>query len=240
MLVASTLLLMGLAAGQALAAGDDDIPGVPVGAGAISGIVDDVTDPHDVYCVKLFEGEAVHFHIDASDGSAMFDNVGVHLIAPGATSIHSYYSELAYFGTHPTTRPDADYTPAKDGVYYLSVGCRGQGMSYTITITGSAEKPPNPAYLRLRTSSTKVSKGHSVTLSAKLVDVASTLIPNYSATLFRSYNGKAWTKMTSLASSTGAYSKKVRVTRKTWFKMRFGGDATWSSCSSRAVTITLR
>ena len=239
--VASTLLLMmGLSAGQALAAGDDDIPGVPVGAGTVSGIVDDVTDPHDVYSVKLFEGEPVHFHIDASSGSAMFDNVGVHVIAPGATSIHSYYSEVAYFGTHPTTRPDADYTPAKDGVYYLSVACRGQGMSYTITITGSAEKPPNPAYLRLRTSATKVKKGRSVTLSAKLVDVRSVLISGYSAKLYRSYNGRSWKKITTLASSTGKYSKRVRITRKTWFKMRFGGNSTWSSCNSRKVTVRPR
>lgn len=238
--VVSTLLLMGLAAGQALAAGDDDIPGVPVGAGTISGIVDDVTDPHDVYSVKLFEGEPVHFHIDASSGSAQFDCVDVDLIAPGATSIHSSHSDVATFGTHPTLSPDADYTPAKDGVYYLSVVCRGQGMSYTITITGSAEKPPNPAYLRLRTSSAKVSKGRSVTLSAKLVDLASALIPNYSVNLFRSNDGHAWTKMTTLSSTTGEYSKKVRITRKTWFRMRFAGDATWSNCSSRVVIVRLR
>lgn len=239
-LVASTLLLMGLAAGQALAAGDDDIPGVPVGAGTISGIVDDVTDPHDVYCVKLFEGEPVHFHIDASHGSAMFDNVDVSLIPPGVTSIHSSYSELATFGTHPTTRPDADYTPAKDGVYYLSVSCRGQGMSYTITITGSAEKPPNPAYLRLRTSATRVRKGSRVTLSAKLVNTDSALIPNYSVSLFRSYDGRAWTKVTTLSSTTGEYSTRARISRKTWFKMKFGGDATWSNCSSRVVIVRLR
>ncbi len=64
-------------------------------------------------------------------------------------------------------------------------------MTYSVTISGSAEMPPNPSYLRLRTSATKVTKGRSVTLSAKLVDAASTLIPNYSVNLFRSNNGRA-------------------------------------------------
>ena len=235
--VASALLLIGLPAGQALAAGDDDIPGIPIGAGTISGMLDETTDPRDVYCIQLFEGEAVHFHL-ATAASGWLDYAAADLIPPGVTSVSAVFSTLVDFRTDDN--PDADYTPAKDGVYYLDIGCSGNGVSYTLTITGSAEKPPNPAYLRLRTSATKVSKGHSVTLSAKLVDWSSVLVPGYTVKLYRSYNGHSWTTVKSLSSTTGNYSTRARITRKTWYKMGFGGDATWSSCSSRAVTIALR
>ena len=125
-------------------------------------------------------------------------------------------------------------------MYYILVVGRGPGANYSFTISGSAEVPPTPSYLRLRTSATRVSKGRSVTLSAKLVNVDSALIAGYSVNLFRSYNGRSWTKVKSLSSTTGKYSTRARIVRKTWFRMRFAGDATWSSCRSRAVAISVR
>lgn len=240
--IASTLVLMGLSAGGALAAGDDNIPGIPVGSGTISGVVDETTDPYDVYSVKLFEGEEVQFALSADRSNSINEWVTVDLVAPEVKSVNDNYTVLAYVTTKLLNyKPDDVYTPAKDGIYHVIVRTtNASGMAYALTIAGSAEKPPNPAYLRLRTSATKVTKGRSVTLSAKLVNVDSTLIANYSVNLFRSYSGRSWTKVTALGSTSGEYSKKVRITRKTWFKMRFGGDAMWSSCSSRAVIISLR
>lgn|GEM_PF-6155897 len=238
----SAFLLIGLSTEPVLAAGDDDIPGVPTGAGVTSGVVDETTDPYDVYCMKLFEDELVHFHLaTSSSGGGLFDYAWAELIPPGVTSIHSSYSELARVTTHPFSfSPDADYTPAKDGVYYLVVGASGNGISYTIAITGSAEKPPNPTYLRLRTSAKKVKKGRSITLSARLVDGGSAPIAGYAVTLYRSFPGKAWRKSASLTSQTGTYAIRLRITRKTKFRMSFSGDSTWSSCKSRVVTVGVR
>lgn len=237
--VASTLLLMGLAAGQALAAGDDNVPGTPVGLGTINGVVDSATDPHDVYCVQLFDGEDVRLTLADATGS----EVSVRLIAPGCKSIDDDYTEVAYLNNvwmNMYHDQDVTYTPAKDGVYYLLVSAWGTGANYSIGIYGSAEKPPMPSNLRLRASATKVGKGRSVTLSAKLVDTNSALIPGYAASLYRSYDGHAWKKLTSLSSTTGDYTTKARITRKTWYRMRFSGDATWSACTSRVVTVSLR
>ena len=235
---ATTLLLMGVSAGQALAAGDDDIPGVPVGAGTLSGVVDATTDVYDVYSVMLFDGEAVTFTLN-------YDVTGkratVALVPPATKTVHTSYSVLGRIGYYGSlVSRTFTYTPAKDAVYHIIVKANYTGAPYQFTISGSAQKPPTQSYLRLRTSATKVKKGRSVRLSAKLVDVSSALIPGYSAKLYRSYNGRSWKKIASLASTTGAYSKKVRVTRKAWFKMRYTGNSTWSSCTSRVVKVAVR
>ena len=234
--VASTLILMGLAAGQALAAGDDDIPGVPIGAGDTSGVLDKATDVRDVYSVKLFEGEEVRFILSNGNCSAT-------LVAPEVKSFNDSYSTLLYLHAWEIGVDyslDRTYLPAKDGVYHIAIRTWGSGQAYTLTILGSAEVPPSPSYLRLRTSAMKVKKGRSITLSAKLVNVDSALIAGYSVNLFRSYNGRSWTKVTSLSSANGDYSTKARITKKTWYKMRFAGDATWSACESRTVKTSLR
>jgi len=241
--VASTLLLMGLSAGQALAAGDDNIPGVPVGAGVIAGVVDRTTDKYDVYAVQLFDAEEVRLTLaktSQSPGGIGGDSAyHVKLVSPTSKSVQDYTSLVTAYSSvyNDVVRT---YTPAKDGIYYIIVDTSFAGINYTVTISGSAEKPPTESYLRLRTSATKVKKGRSVTLSAKLVNVDSALIPGYSVVLMRSYNGRSWTKVTSLTSSTGEYSTKARIAKKTWYKMHFVGDSTWSACASRAVTISLR
>ncbi len=90
--VASTLLLMGLSAGQALAAGDDDIPGIPIGPGTISwGGGRTQPTKYDVYSVKLFDGEDVTFTLNTSVNADGF--VPVHLAPPGLKSVHDYYSD---------------------------------------------------------------------------------------------------------------------------------------------------
>jgi len=166
----------------------------------------------------------------------------VHLAPPGLKSVHDYYSELNHLGEQGSLlRRTFTYTPAEDAIYPIIVrSTAGSGQKYEFTISGSAEMPPSPSYLRLRTSATKVRKGRSVTLSAKLVNADSALIAGYSVNLFRSYNGRSWTKVKSMTSTTGAYSTRARIVRKTWFRMKFAGNATWSSCRSRAVTISVR
>lgn len=235
--VASTLLLMGLSAGQAVAAGDDDIPGVPTGAGVISGVVDEATDEWDVYAVKLFDGEEVRLTTAQLTGRAYYH---VRLLSPDSKSVHGAYTTLTSLSPSRYNPVMKAYTPAKDGVYYIAISANDPGATYSITISGSAEVPPSASYLRLRASATKATKGGSVTLSAKLVNVDSALIAGYSVSLFRSYNGRSWTKVKALSSATGDYSTRERIVRKTWFRMRFAGDATWSGCSSRAVAISVR
>lgn len=202
-------------------------------------MVDYQTDKFDVYSVKLFDGEAVTFTLDSQVTKS---SCVIQLVAPDVKSVQAYYSVLRVLGFEGSLwHRTFTYTPAKDAVYHIIVrATAGSGSTYGFTISGSAEVPPSPAYLRLRTSATKVKKGRSVTLSAKLVNGDSVLIPGYKAKLYRSYNGRSWRLVKSLSSSTGKYTQRARITRKTWFKMRFGGNSTWSSCNSRKVTVRPR
>lgn len=230
-------VLLCLTAAPALAGRDDDIPGVPIGPGTTTGVVDGTTDPQDVYAVKLFDGEEVRFALSCSNPNYY---VKFQLLAPSVKSIHDSYSSLLYFDTFGGTAKERGYTPAKDGVYHIMISTGGKGVPYTLVIKGSAELPPNPAYLRLRTSATKVKKGRSVKLTARLVDTESAVIPGMKVGLFRSYNGRSWTKVKTLSSTSGSYSVRQRITRKTWFRMRYAGNATWSACVSRKIVVHVR
>ena len=212
----------------------DDIFGIPIGVGAAIGIVDEDTDADDVFAVALFAQEQVQ--ITATDPGSGY--VSVRLIAPGATSIQGSYTSLGY--TSSGGLAPLLYTPAKDGVYYLRVSAQGHGVPYTLTLSGSAEKPPYPSALRLRASATKVRAGKSVTLRATLVDLASVPGATQTVTLRSSYNRTTWKTVGSLRSTSGIFSKSVKVKRKTWFQMSFSGDADSSGCVSRRVVVAIR
>jgi hypothetical protein len=230
--VVYTLTLSRTGTPAVIAPDSNDIFGLPIGLGSVIGIVDDVTDKYDVYAVSLFAREQVQ--IQATD-TTKNGYVGVDLIAPGATSIRNSYSTLGYTssgGTGPLV-----YTPAKDGVYFLLVRASGKGVVYTLTISGSAEKPPYPSLLTLRSSATQVKKGRSVTLSATLVTPNGVLVEGQSISLQRSFDGKSWSTIKSLSSSSGRYSSKVTITRSSWFRMKFAGDADHGACTSRKLLI---
>ena len=210
----------------------DDIFGIPIGVGSVSGVVDDATDDVDVYAVSLFAQEQVQISVVGGGCTAV-------LIAPGATTLKGSYTELgSAFGSGTSLV----YTPAKDGVYFLKLGANWEkhGAVYTLTLSGSAEKPPYPSFLRLRSSTASVRRGGTVNLSATLVTSAGELIGGQSVSLERSANGKVWTSLKSLSSSTGRYTANARLTSKTWFRMTYRGDADHGACVSRKVVIQVR
>jgi hypothetical protein len=210
----------------------DDIFGIPIGIGSVSGVVDDVTDQVDAYAVSLFAQEQVQISVVGGGCSAQ-------LIAPGATTLKGSWTGLgiANGGGSPLV-----YTPAKDGVYFLKLGANWEqhGVVYTLTLSGSAEKPPYPSFLRLRSSTASVRRGGAVSLSATLVTSTGELIGDRSVKLERSSNGQTWKTLQSLSSSTGRYAASVKVTARTWFRMTYGGDADHSACVSRKLVIQVR
>jgi len=198
----------------ARAASDDDIPGVQIALGqTVGGVVDDSTDAYDVWSIALVSGEQVRLQASDADGNG---HVHVTLIAPGATSIHSRYDELASL-TADNGSSQFEYTPAKDGVYYILVAGVGKGRVYSLILGGSAQKPPYPSLLRLRCSATKVRRGGRVTLSATLVTSSGDLIGGRTVQLRQSSDGKSWATAQTLSSPSGSYSARVAVTGKTWF-----------------------
>ena len=160
----------------------DDIFGLPIGLGSIGGVVDGITDPNDVYAVKLFEGE--QFVLDASGPW-----VWIRIYGPGSVSIDGNH---VYIGGCDTWsgRGQFVYTPAKDGVYFIRVNANGNGQVYTLKLSGSAEKPPYPSLLKLRSSAAQVKKGRTVTLSAALATPTGDLIGGQSVSLQSSTDGK--------------------------------------------------
>ena len=211
----------------------DDIFGVPIGIGAVVGVVDDDTDRYDVYAVSLFAQEQVQ--LDVSDPTTG-PRVEVTLIAPGATSIHGTWKSVGSTSSYGGSG-QLVYTPAKDGVYYILVEAVGNGVVYTLTLRGSAEKPPYPTFLRLRGSATSVKRGRSVTVSATLVDQTSQLVGGETVSLQNSADGKSWSAVKSLSSSSGRYSAKMTITRSTWFRMTFTGSADHGACVSRKLLV---
>jgi hypothetical protein len=213
----------------------DDIPGTPMTVGStVTGVLDDVTKKYDVYSIRLTSGEQIQLDVaDSTKGPCVY----VNLIPPGTTSIFSSWSSLAYASTGNTGKGQFAYTPAKDGVYFLRVKADGNGVVYTLTLSGSAEKPPKPSILKLRSSAAQVRRGRTVALSASLATPTGDLIGGQTVSLQSSADGKTWKTVRSLSSGSGRYAAVVTIARSTWFRMRFAGDADHGACTSRKLLV---
>jgi hypothetical protein len=122
----------------ALAATDDDIPGVPLALGATVSGSTSSGDVNDVYAVSLNEGQEVHITCDP--GSTSGTKGTFHLLVPGATllSAAADWTEIAYTlsgGSFFRFWADFDYTPAKSGTYYLWVEWKEGSLNYQISVT---------------------------------------------------------------------------------------------------------
>ena len=134
-------LMLGLA-GPALAAADEDIPGVPFAIGdSISGTVSS-GDVNDVYAVSLTVGEEVHIRCDpGTSGDGSFQ-----LLVPGVSSISgaSQYIGMAYTlsgGSFFRWWADFDYIPAKSGTYYLRVNWDEGSLNYSLSVKRTSRPP---------------------------------------------------------------------------------------------------
>lgn len=124
-----TLLLLAVIPSSAMAVAHD-IPGTPMGPSGANGVVDSVTNPHDVYAVHLSAGQTVVFRRNPANQIALY--------AP---------KTLTIYGTTPLYPPtwlgvsQITYTPAVSGNYFLDVIATGVGQAYTITVAGSETMP---------------------------------------------------------------------------------------------------
>ena len=136
-LVVLGVVLLSLAF-PALAATDDDIPGVPLALGATVSGSTTSGDTNDVYAVNLIEGQEVHVTCDP--GSTSGTKGTFNLLVPGATSLSAPddYTEIAYSlsgGSFLRFWADFDYVPAKSGTYYLWVEWKEGSLNYQLTVT---------------------------------------------------------------------------------------------------------
>ncbi len=126
LVLALTVALPAMAA-PAMAASDDDIPGVPIPASPIAGDLDGVADVHDVYAISLTQGDRITATLTGADGTD-FD---LSLYGLGATSVDANVP-LAYSGTG-TYPEQISYDIPMSGVYYLDADALFSGPgTYTI------------------------------------------------------------------------------------------------------------
>ena len=138
----TSLVLVSLLVVPAVAAGDDDIPGVPFTlGGTVSGTVG-AANTDDVYAVTLVAGEQVHVRCDP--GSAAGSGGSFKLLTPGVTSLslasdHIGMNYTLSGGSYVRMWADFDYTPAKSGTYYLWVSWTKGVLNYSITVTRTSQ-----------------------------------------------------------------------------------------------------
>ena len=215
-----------------------DIFGVAVGVGSASGVLDSTTYPNTVYAVRLFAREEV---------SLMCHNEPNHtgnymtLLAPSSKSIFGDYHSLASADTYNSQQTGQIlYTPAVDGTYFVRIKAGGSNDVFDFTIAGSAEKPLYPSSIYIRASKASVRRGGRVTISGSLADQNRGTLDGKSVTLERSRDGRTWAKVKTLSASSGRYSTSIGLTKSTWFRTFFAGDADNAACASRKILVTVK
>lgn len=130
----------------------DDIPGVPLGLGSLTGVVDTLMDRNDLYRVKLFAGQEVRFRLVPAHSDDTWGGANLALLTPDSTSIGSYStydSAVSYQSAHSAYNGNSDtvgelvYTPPTTGVYHLKVSASSviSNFPYTLEVSGSAALP---------------------------------------------------------------------------------------------------
>lgn len=130
----------------------DDIPGVPLGVGSVTGVVDTLVDRNDLYRVKLFAGQQVQFRLLPAHSDYTWGAANLALLTPDSTSISSYStydSAVAYQSAHSAYNGRTDtigvlvFTPTVTGVYHLRITASSviSNFPYTVEVTGSAALP---------------------------------------------------------------------------------------------------
>lgn len=82
-----------------------------------------------------------------------------------------------------------------------------------------------------------VTYGSPGTLSAKLF-AGSTLLTGKTLEFQTSYDNRTWTTIRRLSSLSGNLTMSIGPTRKTYYRVRFTGDATYTGCSSASRLVT--
>ena len=146
-----------------LAPDTDDIPGLPVGSGSLTGVVSTLADPDDVYAVALTAGQPVTIRLvpltpytNSSPAQA-----SLYLLGPGAPSLADRYGHVlgglvaAKNSNDTASRQSAEiqYTPTESGVHYIWVeagnillGYSFGNFAYQLSISGNGEPPGPPVF----------------------------------------------------------------------------------------------
>jgi 5-hydroxyisourate hydrolase-like protein (transthyretin family) len=125
--ILAVAVLCGLAAPKpAVAATDDDIPGVPAPSSPIVGSLS-AEDQHDVYAIPVAAGKVLHVSLSADEGTD-FD---ASLFAPSSTSIADGGAVADADGS--SYPDDFFYGAESGGTYYLDVCAYDGAGSYTLT-----------------------------------------------------------------------------------------------------------
>ena len=215
-----------------------DIFGVAMGPGTATGVLDSSTYPNTVYAVRLFAREEVSITIHNEPNHT---GNTVHLLGPTSKSIYGEHQDLASAGTYNDRQTGTIlYTPAVDGTYFVSVSAGGHNDTYDLTVAGSAERPLYPTSVYIRSSKGSVSRGGSVVISGSLADQNLKPLLGRSVEIERSYDGKNWMTVRSTDAANGRYALKVALSRSTWFRTSFAGDADYAGCSSRALLVKVK
>ena len=128
----------------ALAPDSDQIPGTPIGAGTVTGVVSTNADESDVYAVALTAGQPVTIQLKALGSSIGY----LSLLDPSTPSLSSRYSHR--LGERMKADEDEigqiQYTPTQSGTYYVLVEVGGgffaENFPYQLIV--SAGQPPEP------------------------------------------------------------------------------------------------
>ena len=222
-----------------------NIFGVAIGLGTIGGVVDQATLPDSVYAVRLFADQPVVITTTLSQTPDYSWESFVNLYSPSSTSLANGTVVAQDDGQNSPVRT-VTYTPAVDGTYFIDVTAHDMnGLSYALTVSGSAETPLYPTSAFLHGPSTKVRRGTRVHLNGILVNQY--LLNQYlqpldgkSLALLYSFNGHSWKRAGRLSSKGNTFPFRFKVTRLTYFRVAFGGDGTYAGCTSAKVRVRVR
>lgn len=215
---------------------DDARPGIPIGLGLRSGVVDYYTDPQDIYAVELFDGLPVTINIV----NTSTNYVELHVLSASGDQLASSVTEGDTFV----------FTPATSGVYYLEVEpyfglSLGTGVAYNLTVSGNADKPSNATTWKVSVPSgypTHPSYGGTTKLRGLLAPAfASALpLPWVVGSSEVSTDALNWTPLVTNASmdSGTLFVTTPKLTSRAYFRFKWAGDGIYLASTSSAVAIT--
>ncbi|HLA82769.1 MAG TPA: S-layer homology domain-containing protein [Thermoleophilia bacterium] len=129
-----------------LAPDSNNIPGTPIGAGIVSGVVSTNVDEYDVYSVVLTAGQPVTMRLTALTSSSGY----LTLLDPSTPSISSRYShQIGDYVTATSNEPaEIQHMPTQTGTYYILVDVAGgifaKNFPYQLSISTGGEPPEPP------------------------------------------------------------------------------------------------
>ena len=202
----------------ARAAGDDDIPGVPMPASPALGYLASGADIADVYSLPLRQGDRLSLKINCDGNGGLWGEI----FAPDAMSVFTTDSveDCGFCGSsYPQT---CTYNAPSAGTYFVAVRATKFASDHDYGNYSLAWTRQSPTITSLATRSKTIRRGKSASVTGTLkLDADATAVVGQSVDLQRSLNGKGgWKKVSRKATdSTGKFSFKVKVKKTAWYRV---------------------